>query len=58
MHHPQTKLVAGSAAEAKLGALFLNAQEAKVFRLVLAELGHPQPPTARSRLTWKGLTSK
>jgi hypothetical protein len=45
MHHPQTKLVAGSAAEAKLGALFLNAQEAKVFRLVLAELGHPQPPT-------------
>ncbi len=39
------KLVAASAAEAKLGALFLNAQEAKVFRLVLAELGHPQPPT-------------
>ncbi len=26
-------------------ALFLNAQEAKVFRLVLAELRHPQPPT-------------
>jgi hypothetical protein len=39
------KLVAASAAEAKLGALFLNAQEAKVFRLVLVELGHPQPPT-------------
>jgi hypothetical protein len=39
------KLVAASAAEAKLGALFLNAQEAKVFRLILAELGHPQPPT-------------
>jgi hypothetical protein len=39
------KLVAASAAEAKLGALFLNAQEAKVFQLVLAELGHPQPPT-------------
>jgi len=39
------KLVAASTAEAKLGALFLNAQEAKVFRLVLAELGHPQPPT-------------
>jgi hypothetical protein len=34
-----------SAAEAKFGALFLNAQEAKVFRLVLAKLGHPQPPT-------------
>jgi hypothetical protein len=39
------KLVAVSAAEAKLGAFFLNAQEAKVFRLVLAKLGHPQPPT-------------
>jgi hypothetical protein len=39
------KLVAASAAEAELGALFLNAKEAKVFRLVLAELGHPQPPT-------------
>jgi len=39
------KLVAASAAEAKLGALFLNAQEAKVFRLVLAEPGQPQPPT-------------
>ncbi len=38
------KLVAASAAEAEL-ALFLNAQEAKVFRLVLVELGHPQPPT-------------
>jgi hypothetical protein len=38
------KLVAASAAEAKLGALFLNAQEAKVLRLVLEELGHPQPP--------------
>ena len=38
------KLVAASAAEAELGALFLNAQEAKVFRLVLAKLGHPQPP--------------
>ncbi len=39
------KLVAASAAETKLGALFLNAQKAKVFRLILAELGHPQPPT-------------
>jgi hypothetical protein len=39
------KLVAASAAEAKLDALFLNAQEAKVFHLVLAELGHLQPPT-------------
>jgi hypothetical protein len=39
------KLVATSATVAKLGALFLNAQEAKVLRLTLDELGHPQPPT-------------
>jgi hypothetical protein len=39
------KLVAASAAKAELGALFLNAQEAKVIRIVLEELGHPQPPT-------------
>jgi hypothetical protein len=39
------KLVAASAAEAELGALFLNAQEAKVLQLILKELGHPQPPT-------------
>jgi hypothetical protein len=39
------KLVAASAAEAELGALFLNAQEAKVLRLTLLELGHAQPPT-------------
>ena len=32
------KLVAASAAEAELGALFLNAQEAKVLRLMLEEL--------------------
>jgi len=39
------KLVAASAAEAVLGALFLNAQEAKIIRLILTELGHPQPAT-------------
>ena len=38
------KCVAASAAEAELGALFLNAQEAKILRLTLEELGHPQPP--------------
>ena len=38
------KLVAASAVEAKLGALFLNAQEAKVMRICLKELGHPQLP--------------
>ena len=39
------KCVAASAAEAELGALFLNALEVKILRLTLAELGHPQPPT-------------
>jgi hypothetical protein len=39
------KLVVTSVAEVELGALFLNAQEAKVIRLVLEELSHPQPPT-------------
>ena len=39
------KLVAASAAEAELGALFFNVQEARIIRLTLLELGHPQPPT-------------
>ena len=39
------KLVAAPAAEAELGALFLNAREAKILRLILHELGHEQPPT-------------
>ncbi len=39
------KLIAASALETKLGALFLNAQEAKVMRICLEELRHPQPPT-------------
>ncbi len=39
------KLVAALAAEAELGAHFLNAQEAKIMQLILVELGHPQPPT-------------
>eukprot|EP00804_Cyclotella_cryptica_P000705 CCRYP_000993-RA/>CCRYP_000993-RA protein AED:0.40 eAED:0.40 QI:0/-1/0/1/-1/1/1/0/237 len=39
------KFVAASAAEAELGALFLNAKETKIMRLTLEELGHPQPPT-------------
>jgi hypothetical protein len=38
------KLVPVSTAKAKLGALFLNAQVAKVFWLILAKLGHPQHP--------------
>ena len=39
------KLVAVSAAEAELGALFINAQESKVLRITLHELGHSQPTT-------------
>ena len=37
------KCVAASAAEAELGALFLNAQGATIMALTLVELGHPQP---------------
>eukprot|EP00804_Cyclotella_cryptica_P005556 CCRYP_003061-RA/>CCRYP_003061-RA protein AED:0.38 eAED:0.32 QI:0/0/0/1/0/0/3/0/444 len=39
------KFVVASAAEAELGALFLNCKEGKILRLVLQELGHYQPPT-------------
>ena len=39
------KLVASSESEAELGALFLNAKEAKILWLTLEELGHKQPPT-------------
>ena len=39
------KFVAASAAEAELGALFHNIKEARIMRLTLKELGHPQPPT-------------
>ena len=39
------KHVAASAAEAELGALFLNTKEAKILRITLIEMGHPQPPT-------------
>ena len=39
------KLVSASAAEAELGALFINTQEARIIQLMLHELGHPQPPT-------------
>eukprot|EP00984_Skeletonema_dohrnii_P002769 scaffold955_cov79-Skeletonema_dohrnii-CCMP3373.AAC.11 len=39
------KFTVASAAEAELGALFLNCREGKVIRLMLEELGHKQPPT-------------
>ena len=34
-----------SAAEAELGALYINAREAVYIRRILEEMGHPQPPT-------------
>ncbi len=37
--------VVASAAEAKLGVLFLNCKQATIFWLALKEMGHPQPPT-------------
>ncbi len=37
--------VKSSAAEAKLGTLFINAREAVYLRRILAELGHAQPKT-------------
>ena len=34
-----------SAAEAELGALFLNCQDAVTIRITIEEMGHSQPPT-------------
>ncbi len=39
------KAVMSSAAEAEIGALFINAKEAVYIRNMLTEMGHPQPPT-------------
>ena len=39
------KLLAVSATKGELGALFHNAQQAKIIRLTLQEMGHPQPAT-------------
>jgi hypothetical protein len=39
------KSVMSSAAEAELGALYINAREAVPCRTLLHEMGHPQPPT-------------
>jgi purine nucleoside permease len=40
------KHVISSAAEAEIGAVFINAKEAAVLRTTLEELGHKQPPTS------------
>ena len=39
------KFISASAEEAKLGALFINGKKIKIIRLILEEMGHPQPPT-------------
>ena len=39
------RFVVASAAEAELGALFLNCKEGMIFCLTLKELGDPQPKT-------------
>jgi hypothetical protein len=39
------KSVMSSAAEAELGALYINARKAVEMRTILHEMGHPQPPT-------------
>ena len=39
------KLVTSYTVEAELGAFFINTKEAKIVRLTLAKLGHPQPQT-------------
>ena len=38
------RFLIASAAEAKLGALFLNCKQATIFWLTLEEMRHPQPP--------------
>jgi hypothetical protein len=39
------KHVMSSAAEAEIGAVFINAKEGAVLKTKLEELGHKQPPT-------------
>ncbi len=41
------KAVMSSAAEAELGALYINAHEAVPMRQLLAEMGHKQPKTPK-----------
>ena len=40
-----TSNVMGLAAEAEIGAAYINGQEAVPIRTLLCELGHPQPAT-------------
>jgi hypothetical protein len=41
----EKKLLMSSAAEAEIGAVFINAKEGAVLRTTLEELGYPHPPT-------------
>ena len=38
-------MITSSAMETEVAATFYNAKEAIPFRVTLAEMGHPQPPT-------------
>ena len=54
------KAVMSSAAEAKLGVLFLNAKEGILYlRQILTEMGHPQPrtPIQTDNMTAEGVIS-
>ena len=39
------KMITSSAIETEVATNFYNAKEALPFRVTLAEMGHPQPPT-------------
>jgi len=54
------KAVMSSAAEAELGALFINAKEAVYLRQILEEMGHPQPrtPIQTDNTTAEGVINK
>jgi hypothetical protein len=49
-----------SAAEAELGAIFINAKEAVYLRQILTEMGHPQPrtPIQTDNLTAEGIINQ
>ena len=51
------KAVMSLAAEAELGALFINAKEAVYIQQILEEMGHPQPrtPTQTDNMTAEGV---
>ena len=54
------KAVMSSAAEAEIGALYMNAQQLLSLRITCKELGHPQPPTPMRKynITASGIINK